>query len=78
MPWETVDGKLVRVIKKKNFVEALALVNRIGQLAEAANHHPDICIRWNEVELTLWTHDTGTITERDDALAAQIDDLMTD
>ena len=76
MAWETVDGKLVRVIKKKNFVEALALVNRIGEVAEAANHHPDICIHWNEVELTLWTHDTGTITEKDDALAAQIDEIV--
>lgn len=73
MVWDTIDGKLVKVVKKKDFAEAMAFVNAVADAAEAANHHPDIAISWNEVTLTLWTHTTGGITDADHALAEQID-----
>jgi len=52
-------------------------VNRVGELAERANHHPDIDIRWNTVTLRLSTHSAGGITEADLGLARQIDSLDT-
>jgi 4a-hydroxytetrahydrobiopterin dehydratase len=55
------------------FVGALAFVNQVGVLAEAANHHPDIDIRYNRVTLALMTHDSGGITYKDIDLATQID-----
>ncbi|MDQ1375728.1 MAG: 4a-hydroxytetrahydrobiopterin dehydratase [Actinomycetota bacterium] len=75
MAWETVDGKLQKVVKKKDFAEALAYVNAVGEKAEAANHHPDIAISWNTVTLTLWTHDAGKVTEADVAMARTLDVL---
>ena len=74
--WTEDDNSLVKVVEKKDFVEALSFVNQVGELAEAANHHPDIDIRWNKVTLRLTTHSEGsTITDKDRELAAQIDDL---
>ena len=76
MAWTEDDNSLVKIVEKKDFVEALAFVNKVGELAEAANHHPDIDIRWNKVTLRLTTHSEGsTITEKDRALAAQIDEI---
>ncbi|MEY2568320.1 MAG: 4a-hydroxytetrahydrobiopterin dehydratase [Actinomycetota bacterium] len=75
MAWETVDGRLQKVVEKKDFAEALAYVNAVGEVAEAANHHPDIAISWNTVTLTLFTHDAGAITDADHAMARQLDDL---
>jgi 4a-hydroxytetrahydrobiopterin dehydratase len=74
-PWELIDGGLERVIRWNNFVEALAYVNRVGAVAEAAGHHPDIGIVWNTVTLRLSTHDAGGITAADLDMAAQIDAL---
>jgi 4a-hydroxytetrahydrobiopterin dehydratase len=74
--WQEVDGKLVSVVRRKNFAEAMVLVNRVAAVAEAANHHPDIAIHWNEVTLTLWTHTAGAITDADRALATQLDAVM--
>lgn len=59
-----------------DFAAALAFVNAVGELAERANHHPDILIHgWNKVRLTLSTHSAGGLTEADRALARQIDGL---
>jgi 4a-hydroxytetrahydrobiopterin dehydratase len=74
-PWELKDGGLERVIRWKNFVEALAYVNRVGEVAEAAGHHPDIGIVWNTVTLRLSTHDAGGITAADLDMAQRIDAL---
>ena len=57
----------------KDFLEAMAFVNRVAALAEAADHHPDITIHYNRVILTLATHSAGGLTEKDFALARQID-----
>lgn len=70
--WKLKDGKLVREWIFANFLEAMAFVNRIASLAEAANHHPDIDIRYNRVLLALISHDAGGITQRDAEMSAKI------
>jgi 4a-hydroxytetrahydrobiopterin dehydratase len=71
--WKLQGGKLVREWTYKDFVEAMAFVNGVATLAEAAGHHPDIDIRYNRVLLGLVSHDAGGITKRDAAMASQID-----
>ena len=73
LAWDRQGDVLVKVVKGENFADALAYVNRVGQLAEEANHHPDIDIRWNTVTLRLSTHDAGGLTEKDLDLAGRID-----
>ena len=70
--WKLQNGKLVREWTFKDFVEAMKFVNRIATLAEAAGHHPDIDVRYNQVTLGLVSHDAGGITQRDAAMANQI------
>ena len=70
------DGRaIVREWTFADFAKAIAFVNRVAEAAEAANHHPDITISWNKVELTLTTHSEGGLTENDFELAARIDSL---
>jgi 4a-hydroxytetrahydrobiopterin dehydratase len=71
--WELAGGRLVTSVLCDGFVGALAFVNAVGQLAEEANHHPDIDIRYNRVTLALVTHDSGGITQLDIDLARAID-----
>jgi len=71
--WELKEGAITKLYKFKDFVEAMAFVNRVAELAEEADHHPDILIRWNKVTLTLVTHSAGGITEKDFRLAREID-----
>ena len=74
--WAKEGGALCAELRFRDFAEALAFVNRVGALAEEANHHPDIDIRWNTVTLRLSTHSAGgVITDRDHELAARIDGL---
>jgi 4a-hydroxytetrahydrobiopterin dehydratase len=70
--WAVEDGSLVRFWTFADFVEAMAFVNRVAELAEAAGHHPDIDIRYNRVRLALVSHDAGGITARDAAMARQL------
>jgi 4a-hydroxytetrahydrobiopterin dehydratase len=72
--WKLEAGKLVREWTFKDFVEAMAFVNRIATLAESAGHHPDIDIRYNRVLLGLVSHDAGGVTKRDATMAGRIDD----
>ena len=67
--WTEVDKALERTFELENFVEALAFVNRVGELAEAEDHHPDIAIHYNRVTLRWWTHTAGGVTDRDRELA---------
>ena len=60
----------------KDFREALAFTNRVGELAERVNHHPDIYLAWGRVKLTLWTHKIDGLTESDFVFAAKADALM--
>ena len=73
--WQLEGGQLSKVVRRRDFAGALALVNAIGVVAEAADHHPDIDIRWNTVTLHLSTHSAGGITQKDLDLAAAIDRL---
>jgi 4a-hydroxytetrahydrobiopterin dehydratase len=70
--WKLESGKLVRDWTFKDFVEAMAFVNRVAELAEAAGHHPDIDIRYNQVRLGLISHDAGGITLRDSKMAVRL------
>ena len=73
--WSMHNGMIVRTFVFADFVAALRFVNAIAEAAEAADHHPDIDIRYNKVTLSLTTHDSGGLTEKDFALAAQADTL---
>ena len=70
--WRLESGKLVRDWTFKDFVQAMAFVNRVTDLAEAAGHHPDIDIRYNQVRLGLISHDAGGITLRDSKMALRL------
>ncbi len=72
--WTEEDGSLTRDFRFADFGEALAFVNEVGAVAEAAGHHPDIDIRWNVVTLRLSTHSEGNVvTDKDRDLSARID-----
>jgi 4a-hydroxytetrahydrobiopterin dehydratase len=73
--WSEVDNALEREFGFPGFLDALAFVNRVGELAEAENHHPDIAIHYNRVTLRWWTHTAGGITDRDRELAAKSSEL---
>lgn len=73
--WVVNGNFLTKNFKFESFAEALAHVNRIGDLAEAADHHPDITFGWGYADVALTTHDRGGITEVDLALAKGIDGL---
>ena len=71
--WTRAGRAIARTYRFEDFRGALAFVNRVAALAERQQHHPDIDIRYNEVTLSVWTHDAGGLTERDFRLAAAID-----
>jgi 4a-hydroxytetrahydrobiopterin dehydratase len=73
--WKLVGGEIRKTWEMKDFVHAIGFVNSVALLAERANHHPDIDIRWNRITLTLSTHSAGGLTGKDFDLAAQIDGL---
>ena len=71
--WERDGDEIEKRFRFDDFTASMAFVNRVADLAEAADHHPDIAIKYNRVKLTLSTHSEGGVTEKDFALAAQID-----
>jgi 4a-hydroxytetrahydrobiopterin dehydratase len=71
--WTSLGNSSHRDFTFPGFRSAIAFVNRVAELAEAAGHHPDIEIHYNRVDLSLSTHDAGGVTEKDVALAAEID-----
>lgn len=74
--WKVVDGHhLEKEYKFKNFREALAFTNKIGEVAESQGHHPDVYLAWGLVKLTVWTHKVDGLTENDFILAAKSDQL---
>jgi 4a-hydroxytetrahydrobiopterin dehydratase len=76
--WARQGDALVTTVKLHDFAASLAFVNAVGAAAEAADHHPDIDIRWNTVRLVLTTHDSGGLTLLDLALAGVVDRLRPD
>ena len=74
--WRAVDGHhLEKEYPFKDFVSALAFVNKVGAEAEAQGHHPDVYLAWGKVRITIWTHKIDGLTESDFVLAARIDRL---
>jgi len=73
--WKLSGNEIGKTFILKDFVHAMGFVNSVALLAEKANHHPDIDIRWNKVVLALSTHSAGGLTEKDFTLAAGIEQL---
>jgi 4a-hydroxytetrahydrobiopterin dehydratase len=71
------DSSIERDLELADFAAAIGFIDRVAELAEAANHHPDILLHgWNKVRLTLSTHSQGGLTDSDFRLASQIDELV--
>jgi 4a-hydroxytetrahydrobiopterin dehydratase len=68
-----VEHHLEKDFSFKNFREALDFTNRVGDIAEKENHHPDIFLTWGKVGLKIWTHKIGGLSENDFILAAKAD-----
>ena len=73
--WQLAGKEIRKTYELKDFVHAIGFVQSVALLAEKANHHPDIDIRWNKVVLALSTHSAGGLTEKDFNLAKVIDGL---
>jgi 4a-hydroxytetrahydrobiopterin dehydratase len=71
--WAVVDGRLVRELRLRDFAEALAAANRVGAVAEAEGHHPDLAVGWGRLGISVFTHAIGALSEADFVLAAKID-----
>jgi 4a-hydroxytetrahydrobiopterin dehydratase len=72
--WKLNGAEISRTFQFKDFLAAMKFVNAVAELAEAAQHHPDIDIRWNKVALALTTHDAGGLTRMDFTLAKKLDE----
>ncbi|MBI4234657.1 MAG: 4a-hydroxytetrahydrobiopterin dehydratase [Chloroflexi bacterium] len=73
--WRLDGNAILKRFRFRGFAQALAFVNRVGELAEAVDHHPDIIINYNRVSLSLTTHASKGLTHKDFDLAHQIDAL---
>jgi len=73
--WRREGAELVKTWSGGDFADALNYVNQVGELAQQANHHPDIDIRWSTVTLRLSTHSLGALTQADLDLAIEVDGL---
>jgi 4a-hydroxytetrahydrobiopterin dehydratase len=71
--WEREGDEIVKTFELPTFPDAIGFVTRIAERAEAANHHPDIDIRWRNVRIALTTHDAGGLSDLDFDLAAEIE-----
>lgn len=75
--WEVVDGHhLAKEFKFPGFREVLDFVVKVGELAEAVQHHPDMHLSWGLVRVTIWTHEVDGLTETDFVFAAKVDRLL--
>jgi 4a-hydroxytetrahydrobiopterin dehydratase len=75
--WERAGDEIVKTFELPTFPEAITFVTRIADRAEAANHHPDIDIRWRKVRVAFTTHDAGGLTALDFDLAEQVEACLT-
>jgi 4a-hydroxytetrahydrobiopterin dehydratase len=71
--WTVRDDRLRRTFEFRDFAGAIAFVNRMAEVAEFENHHPDFTVHYREVEVVIWTHAVGGLSENDFILAAKID-----
>ncbi|MFG6099271.1 4a-hydroxytetrahydrobiopterin dehydratase [Leptolyngbyaceae cyanobacterium CCMR0082] len=73
--WTLEDTSIQMILTFKNFIEAIAYINKVVEPAEAAGHHPDISISYNRVIISLTTHDAGGLTQQDFNLAQTLSQL---
>lgn len=71
--WKVENDRLVKAFRFRSFRDSIVFVNRLATIADDRDHHPDIDIRYDVVRVSLWTHTTGGITDRDVGLAEEID-----
>lgn len=76
--WIVEDGHLERTVGAPDFLTGIAWVSAIANKAEVMHHHPDVDIRWRTITFRLVTHEAAAITERDLALATQIEQIVSD
>lgn len=74
--WTLENGEITRTVELKSFPAAIMFVAAVGYAAEAAQHHPDIVIKYTKVKFSLVTHDAGGLTENDFAMAEKINSLL--
>jgi 4a-hydroxytetrahydrobiopterin dehydratase len=74
--WEYRDGVLVRQVEAPDFMSGIRLVDEVAEVAEQANHHPDIDIRWTTITFQLVTHAEGGVTGSDVQMAGKIDEVV--
>ena len=73
--WKLVnEHHLEREYKLKDWTEAMALANKVSDIAEQQNHHPDLCVGWGQVNVTIWTHKIDGLTESDFVFAAKVEE----
>jgi len=73
--WELDGNHIEKTFRFEDFVQAMRFVNKVAEIAEQEDHHPDIKIKYNKVELELWTHSIKGLSENDFILAAKIDEI---
>ena len=71
--WEERGDKIRKTFQFPDFVRAMAFVNRVAEIAQAEGHHPDFCVQFGRVDMTIWTHAIGGLSLNDFVLAAKID-----
>ena len=76
--WREENGALCREFEFADFAAAWRFMNRVAEVAERMDHHPDWSNSWNKVSIALRSHDVGRVTERDRRLAVAIDELVTE
>jgi len=74
--WDLQEEKLHKTFRFKGFLQAIDFVNAMARLAESEGHHPNFCVNYREVEVQIWTHAIGGLSENDFILAAKIDTLI--
>ncbi len=73
--WKENNNSITKEFKFEDFKSALEFVNKVGELAEEQNHHPDVELGWGRVKITLSTHSEGKVTKKDQELAKEIDKI---
>jgi 4a-hydroxytetrahydrobiopterin dehydratase len=73
--WQAREEKLHKSYTFKDFVQAVKFINRLAEIAEGEGHHPDFCVHYNRIEVTLWTHAIDGLSENDFILAAKLDTI---
>jgi 4a-hydroxytetrahydrobiopterin dehydratase len=76
--WRRDGDTIERKAELESFQRAIAVVNRVAEIAESLNHHPDIDIRWRTLTFRVSTHSVGGLTGKDVSLAGQIDEVIAD